>query len=121
VDIVSAVRAVLKAGAEIGVQAGEAAAIAAYPWLGLPFIKQIWETILEHYAAAFDKALMDESTKLIIPIIDKIKADAAEAESAKYKAMLEGANATSEQLQKENDEWEQKYADLIHQRRATPD
>lgn len=101
--------------------AGELALEAAYPWLKLPIINWIWKSILGKYAAAFIKALMDKSTEILVPVINELKASAAEEASAKLQKVIDDKNTTAAQLQREILAWEEKYEDLIRMRRATPD
>ena len=119
-DIVSAIRQGIGVLGEAGIIAGEAAAVAAYPWLGWPIINQIFKAVVEKFADAAIKTMEDESTVLIVPVIDQAQANAASEASLKLQKDLEDSQTTQEELARDLDEWKQKYADLIHMRHATP-
>lgn len=120
-DLISAIRRVLKLGGEAGVTAGELAVEAWAPWLKLPIINWIWRNILEQFTDALIKAIMDKSTELIIPVINEYAASAADKASEELKKVIEDKNATQAQLEAQIERWEKKYEDLIRMRRATPD
>lgn len=118
-DVVSGVRDGISIIGNAAIKAGEAAAIAAYPWLGLPVIKQIWESILGHFLDAVILTMQDSSTRILIPIIDQAQADAANQATEKLKKDLEDVRADSLQTQRDLDEVKKAYADLIHMRTST--
>lgn len=120
-DLASVVRQAIKVAGESGIKAGEAAVIAAYPWLGWPVIKQLWTAVIEKFLSGYIKSLMDESTKILIPIINENLAEAAEAESEKLKALLDNSKTTEAELSRELEIWKRKYSDLIRMRVAAPD
>lgn len=48
------------------VSEAEALAIAAYPWLGIPVVKQIWELAAGYYANLFSELVQVGTTFLVI-------------------------------------------------------
>jgi hypothetical protein len=121
VDLISIVRSILKTGGEAGVKAGELALEAEFPWLKLPIISWLWRNIFEKYASAFIKALMDKSTEILVPVINEMRASAADEASKRLQKKLDEANLTAAQLEAEIILWEEKYEALIRMRRSTPD
>lgn len=118
-DVVSGVRAGIDIIGEAAVAAGEAAAIASFPFLGWPVVKQIWEAILEKYTTAVLVEMQNSSTRILIPIIDDAQGDAATAAAAKLQATLDAQAAQSEEVTRELSDLKEKYAELIRMRQST--
>lgn len=118
-DVVSDVSDIIGIIGNAGLDAGEAAVIQAYPWLGLPIIEQIWEAVLGSFISAVLIAMEETSTRILIPFIDQGQADAANAAAAKLQKDLDDANASQTAIQGELDDLKKKYADLIHLRLPT--
>ncbi len=119
-DVVSAIRGGIGGLGKIAVAAGEGAVIAKFPFLGLPILKQIWEMIAEEFAKGAIGAFENGASNILIPIIDKAQAEAANAAKVKLQADLENEKTKSEELARDLAEFKKKYAELIHMRRADP-
>ncbi len=70
----TAIDAVEAAAINAVVSAAETMAIAAYPWLGTPVFKQIWEALANYFAGLFSKVAQTGTTFAVVddtaPVVD---------------------------------------------------
>jgi hypothetical protein len=118
-DAVSTANSVISAVGEVALQAGEAALIAQFPFLGLPVIKQVWEYIANKYAQAVLAELEKGSAAVIITADETAKGKAASAAAATLSKTQNNPKATAEEKQRAKEDFKAKYSDLIRTRIAT--
>lgn len=101
-----------------GVPMIEAAVIADQPWLGLPFIKQIFEFILNQVASKFYVAAANAATMIVIDCQVNLE------KSAVYNAFqsLQMAVASGDQaaITKASNDLDSAYGALIHSDGSAP-
>ena len=98
----------------------EAYAIAQFPPLGLPVIKQIWEFVFEKAFGGLTLNLEKGANGIIISISNGIDNDAAKKAKEEFKKAQDDPNISKADYAKAREDFKKKYARLIRQRRPTP-
>lgn len=119
-DAVQLADGIIGAVGEVALEAGEAALIAAYPFLGIPGLKQLWEFFVNRLAAYVIVELQKSSNVIIIKMTDAAQGTAADDASIALKKAQDDPNTTPEELANARADFKKKYADLIRTRVATP-
>lgn len=95
-----------------GTTAVETAVIAANPWLGLPFIKQLFDFIVEHVAAAIYKEVALAATKIIIDV--QIDVETGTVNNAFQTLQMAVASGDNTAIAKASSDLSDAYGKLIH-------
>lgn len=96
----------------------EAEALAAAPWLALPFVKQIFEFILDKIAALIYEQAADAATKLIIDLQINAEESSASVTFANLQMALASGDATA--IKKASEDLDDAYGRLIHYDGSAP-
>lgn len=118
-DAVSVVDSAESAIIRVAVEAGEAALIAEFPWLGLPIIKQIWEFFVSRLSEKVILALQKGTNIQIIDFGDAKKNEAAKQAKDQLQGVLNDPTSTAEARADALAAFRAKYADLVRMRVAT--
>lgn len=95
-----------------GEAAAEAAAIAAYSWLGLPIIKQLFELVLSTIAGEIYKQAAFAATKVIIDV--QVGIEESTVGSAFANLQMAVASGDGAAIAKASSDLNASYAALIH-------
>lgn len=79
----------------LGVKAAYAAAVAAVPWLGSPFIGYILNLVIEHFAAVFDTKLKEFADEVIIKAQNEGRKVEFDENISKFKEIINHPEATN--------------------------
>lgn len=119
-DIVDVSDTAIAVIAETALQAGEAALIAEFPWLGLPFIKQIWQMLASRLASYAILELQKSSGILLIKMDNTAAAQAAKTSAEELKKVQDDPSKTTADREKARNDFKSRYADLIRYRTSRP-
>jgi len=118
-QVASVINQILKALIEdTGEGVAETALIAQYPWLGLPFIKQIFEFILSKVSAFFYQAAANLATTIVVDVQTNL--EASNANQAFQNLTMAVASGDQAAIQKASDDLSMAYGSLIHYDGAAP-
>lgn len=101
-----------------GVKAIEASVIADVPWLGLPFIKQIFEFILNKVATLIYQAAAEAATKIIIDV--QVNMEESSVLSSFQNLQMAIASGDQNAIKIASDDLDKAYGSLIHSDGAAP-
>lgn len=112
-QLASVVNQVLKSLIEgAGESAVETTLIAQYPWLGLPFVKQVFEFVLGKVSGLIYQNAAEAATKIIIDVQVNVETGAANA--AFQNLQLAVASGDTIAIAKASNALDSAYAALIH-------
>jgi hypothetical protein len=96
----------------VGVQAAETAAIAAYPFLAWPIVKQIFEGVLNLVANEIYKQAAMAATKVVIDV--QVGVEESTALNAFQSLQMAIASGDEVAIKKASDDLDSAYGNLIH-------
>lgn len=100
------------------VDAIEAAVIIEVPWLGLPFIKQLFEFILSKVASYFYISAANAATKIVIDV--QVNLEKSSVISSFQNLQMAVASGDKDAIDKASDDLDKVYGNLIHYDGSAP-
>lgn len=119
-DLVDVVDVTIDIAGEAALALAEAALIVRFPFLGYPFIKQIWEYFAGEYTKEAIQQLQKSGGIVIIRANNKEKADAAKQAADELKRVQDDSSKTAADREKARNDLKDRYADLIRYRVNRP-
>lgn len=95
-----------------GVDAAETAAIAAYPWLGWPIVRQIFDGILKVVAGEIYKQAAYAATKIVIDV--QVELEESKTSDAFKNLQMALASGDKNAIAKASSNLDVAYGNLIH-------